>query len=438
MVDTTYILAQLPSRLALPLLLALLLVLRRRHPELATRNFFFALAFVCLAEFGNSIGWLPHSQQFQLIYLVAHTVLIDSQLIAALLLAAHRRTLRRTGPLLPAEFLLNAIPLFAFCTLWGFYIWTRWPYFLCIAAGIGLLFSTAAHGRRGWRFASAGIAVYLVAFGLIFFGHFRGGAYWMLAAAFAFAVWNIRHNLPDRTIGRFAILCSLTVWSVSLLLHAGLVNHPKWLIVADNVWDLQKFFLCFGILLSLLEEEVHDAHWAALHDQLTGLPNRRLLDDRMSEAIQYSKQTGTSLAVFLIDLNDFKIINDTYGHSLGDFVLSEAARRMKSVLREGDTLARLGGDEFVILTSHANTNEALQTFKTALTSALNKPLSISGHVLSLTGAIGMARYSYDTMDEGTKIAATLLHIADKRMYSSKAAIRAAASETPTTEAMQFD
>src|SRR5690606_33017787 len=100
---------------------------------------------------------------------------------------------------------------------------------------------------------------------------------------------------------------------------------------------------------------------SARHDELTGLPNRRLFQDRMKSALSRCKRKAARLAVLFIDIDNFKQVNDSFGHDAGDFLLQEVALRLKQYLREEDTVARLGGDEFVVLLEDVEVQEAAWT-----------------------------------------------------------------------------
>src|ERR1019366_6682793 len=102
-------------------------------------------------------------------------------------------------------------------------------------------------------------------------------------------------------------------------------------------------------VLVLLEEQTRRLEQEAMHDPLTGLPNRRLFDDRLLQAVSRADRTQLSAAVFIIDLDNFKIINDTLGHRAGDLVLARVGAMLRSKIRSSDTLARCGGDEFSII-----------------------------------------------------------------------------------------
>lgn len=150
-----------------------------------------------------------------------------------------------------------------------------------------------------------------------------------------------------------------------------------------------------------------------LYDTLTGLPNRGLLHDRIQQALFSAHRDAGSFALLLTDLNDFRAVNDTFGHQYGDGLLVEAARRMHDVLRETDTVARMGGDEFAVVLPGATELGAILAAE-KLVAALAAPFEIDGHRLELGTSIGIALYPTHGGD-----VATLLRRADVAMYSAK-------------------
>lgn len=151
----------------------------------------------------------------------------------------------------------------------------------------------------------------------------------------------------------------------------------------------------------------------ALHDALTGLPNRSLLIDRMQQAIFAARRDNGELALLMMDLDRFKEINDTLGHHVGDRVLKDVAARLSQTLREMDTVARLGGDEFAILLPGTNVEQAKLAATKTLT-ALHKNLEIDGHRLHCSASIGIAAFPQHGSD-----AQTLIQRADVAMYVAK-------------------
>ena len=152
----------------------------------------------------------------------------------------------------------------------------------------------------------------------------------------------------------------------------------------------------------------------AYHDALTGLPNRRLLEDRLTQSLSVAQREGTGLSLFFIDLDRFKPINDGLGHEVGDLVLQEVARRLKKSVRQGDTAARVGGDEFVILLQSVVRAEDLESIASTVLSKLSEPITAANHQLLVGASIGCARFPQDGSDMGT-----LLKHADNAMYAAK-------------------
>ena len=152
----------------------------------------------------------------------------------------------------------------------------------------------------------------------------------------------------------------------------------------------------------------------AQHDPLTGLPNRRLFFERLSHALANAKRHQQHIGLIFVDLDHFKTINDTHGHALGDEVLCQIARLLRSVTRETDTVARLGGDEFVVLCEQVEGLDGLNNIARKLWNLLQSPLLIGGHQLAVQASLGLALYP----DHGED-AESLLQNADRAMYQAK-------------------
>jgi diguanylate cyclase (GGDEF)-like protein len=171
-----------------------------------------------------------------------------------------------------------------------------------------------------------------------------------------------------------------------------------------------------------LLDEIADLHCReqllqiqAHHDSLTGLANRILLADRFRFAVERAKRSNKSFALLMIDLDQFKSINDDYGHAAGDAVLVIMAGRLVEAVRASDTVARLGGDEFVLIVESVDNPQELAQIGQKLIDTLSNPIPLdSGVVLNMGASVGLALYPYDgvTMDD-------LLHSADLGMYECK-------------------
>ena len=151
----------------------------------------------------------------------------------------------------------------------------------------------------------------------------------------------------------------------------------------------------------------------ALHDPLTGLPNRVLLYDRINQAVLVSKRNGGTFAILAIDLDGFKAVNDTLGHDGGDIVLQQVALRLVNSVRESDTVARQGGDEFTVLLAGTSTKGACATAR-KLEDQIRQALEFGGDSVSVGATIGVAIYP----DDGDDVH-TLLRAADHAMYRGK-------------------
>lgn len=162
-----------------------------------------------------------------------------------------------------------------------------------------------------------------------------------------------------------------------------------------------------------VEEKIR--HMAS-HDELTGLPNRALLKDRLVTARNLAARNRRKMAILFIDLDGFKAINDTLGHKAGDQLLQEVARRLLAAVRQSDTVARMGGDEFIVLLNNLdNFNDAEPVAKKIL-AAFELPFALGGHFGKIGGSIGISVFPDHSRD-----ADKLISFADKAMYRIKKA-----------------
>ena len=152
----------------------------------------------------------------------------------------------------------------------------------------------------------------------------------------------------------------------------------------------------------------------ALHDKLTGLPNRFLLEDRLRQAALHADRSGKNFSLMFVDLDDFKPVNDTYGHAAGDELLKQVANRLKECLRKHDTVARTGGDEFVIVLENVESAKAATLIGEKILEQLALPIPVSAHTLEISCSIGISMYPSDGND-----IATLTANADVAMYQAK-------------------
>ena len=152
----------------------------------------------------------------------------------------------------------------------------------------------------------------------------------------------------------------------------------------------------------------------ATTDELTGLPNRRLLSDRLSQVLEMAKRDSRTLALLYLDLDGFKLVNDSLGHTVGDILLGQVSERLKSRIRRSDTLARLGGDEFTVILARLNSKDEAARVASSLLEVLAGPFLIEGHEITISASIGISIFP----DNGTDTT-ELLQQADSAMYAAK-------------------
>jgi diguanylate cyclase (GGDEF)-like protein len=367
-------------------------------------------------------------------HLPMHVLALDSYLAAGVIFlwAAARGLFPQRLTLV--YLLVNTPPLIAIETMYGMDLRDPEPYHLAAACGLVLglvtplfLSRTVRLGKAWWLVflqAAIWIPVWIFASNQMF----RDTAYFPLFLLYLTVAAVFQLSLPRRSLGKFAIVFGFAVWSLVFALHSWVSNHPQYTNVAAAVWDWQKFLVTIGMLLVMLERQVSSNEWHALHDQLTGLPNRRLFEDRLDQAIEHSRRNGTRAALIMIDLNGFKSINDQQGHDTGDRLLEHIANNLRHAVRSPDTLARLGGDEFIIIANDLPSGVAVSQIVEAGTArvadALKKPLLVGGKVISVTGSVGVAIFPDDTTDE-----VLLRRLADQRMYQQKRQIPLPLEET---------
>lgn len=186
----------------------------------------------------------------------------------------------------------------------------------------------------------------------------------------------------------------------------------------DDIGYIREFADRIGVALSSAARD-EQLFRQARYDGLTGLPNRFLLIERLKQEVAQAQRVDKTFAVLYVDLDRFKQVNDSLGHSAGDLLLQEAAHRLRDCVRESDTVARVGGDEFTILLGGFSDATVARTVADHILSAMEKSFSISGTENFVSASIGIAVYPHDGSDPGQ-----LLRNADTAMYRAKASGRA--------------
>jgi len=200
----------------------------------------------------------------------------------------------------------------------------------------------------------------------------------------------------------------------SLFLRKNGNSYPIEISGVAIVWQGKPATLNMLTDISYRKAVEEKMQYLALHDSLTGLPNRVMLNDRLEQAITRAKRNNTQLAVVFVDLNGFKQVNDTYGHELGDLLLQQVTQRLKALLRESDTLARLGGDEFIVLLTDIKDSQGVEKSMNRINATMAEPFQIEGHEIHSYVSQGSAIFP-----EHGVTAKELLSLADKNMYANK-------------------
>ena len=241
---------------------------------------------------------------------------------------------------------------------------------------------------------------------------------------------------PRQPYCEVSLLSDQVIRSGQPMLH-GAENMPSWLgvplttqngtigaLVVKSAWGEERYTEQHKDLLQYVSTQVAAAierkqlharlQYLAQYDALTHLPNRELLYDRLNRALIHAKREHECMAVLYLDLDNFKLVNDSFGHAVGDGLLLQIARRLKDCVRESDTVARMSGDEFVLVLEKLSMAEHALIVAEKLRLNISQPVVIDGHTLSVFPSIGIAIYP----EHGDQ-AQQLLNYADTDMYLMK-------------------
>lgn len=398
-------------------MLVLMLVLswfRNRHEDNRVDGWMLGLTFILLQMLtgivlrGSSV--YPHLMQ---------SLSLDAYLLAAVTFGwAARRDLLPGKDALP-YYLLPAVPLFILSTAYGAGFGSTRLYTELAALGLvsGLSYIVFLRRMRVTSrllLALLHLCLWLPLLSLVAAGHTLWAVYWGLACLYLLVAVSFRRQARPDCIGAWVVMASFVMWSICFLAFPFVQGNTALRDTVEQVWAIQKFFVVIGMLLVLLEDESFRRKQEALHDALTGLPNRRLFDDRLKVALERSVRYGRSAAIFAIDLNGFKAVNDSYGHQTGDLALSRVAERLRRKIRGADTIARCGGDEFFVIVNDLTRPENCIRIANALRIAIESVTIPGCPGLRLGGSIGYAVFPDDADDPHT-----LCELADLRMYGEK-------------------
>jgi diguanylate cyclase (GGDEF)-like protein len=216
------------------------------------------------------------------------------------------------------------------------------------------------------------------------------------------------------TTGALITIAGFFAWTAVFIASPAISMFLPQLHLEQEVWNLPKYVVAVGMILLLLEHQIEHNKFLALHDELTGLANRRLFEDRLTGALERARRTGTQAALMLVDLDHFKEVNDTVGHHVGDLLLKHVGAAFSGRVRRIDTVARTGGDEFSIILEGPTTREDAWSVGHSLMELLREPIEVGGHIVQTGASVGIAVFPQDASStEALRIAA------DRRMYEDK-------------------
>ena len=224
----------------------------------------------------------------------------------------------------------------------------------------------------------------------------------------------LMHSAKRFTFGVVAAVAGLTGWGLTYPAVALLARFYPEVKLEHSLIALPQYLLAAGMMLTLLEEHLHRTERMAMHDPLTDLPNRRLFEERLIATMEEAKLNRTTVACLVIDVDNFKTINDTLGHNAGDQLLRALAMRLSWHMSPRDILARTGGDEFTALLAGVNDEHHLRFIAGAMMSAASVPISIDGKPVDVRISVGIALSPDDADDIDS-----LRRAADEAMYSAK-------------------
>jgi diguanylate cyclase (GGDEF)-like protein len=185
-------------------------------------------------------------------------------------------------------------------------------------------------------------------------------------------------------------------------------------VVRDEAGEVTHYVAAFSDISAMREAE-KELHRFSHHDPLTGLPNRLLFNDRLDQVLERAAREKQRCALLFLDLDGFKVINDTLGHASGDLLLQSIAVRLKGALRRSDTAARLGGDEFVVIMADIAHAEDGAPLARKLLETIAVPIEVAGEQITMSASVGLSVYPDDGADRHA-----LLKAADTAMYNAKA------------------
>jgi diguanylate cyclase (GGDEF)-like protein len=236
----------------------------------------------------------------------------------------------------------------------------------------------------------------------------------VLLAVFLACFVLVSYTYLRATAGAFITMAGFFCWAMSFIVMPLIRAHFPQVHIEKEVGDLPKFVVAVGMLMILLEDQIEHNKFLALHDVLTGLPNRRLFQDRLAGTLERARRSNSQAALLVVDLDHFKKVNDTMGHHVGDMLLQRVAAICSGRVRRSDTIARTGGDEFSVILEEPVSRADAERVGQSLIQLIKEPLQLGDHTARIGASVGIATFPEDAADMES-----LCIAADLRMYENK-------------------
>ena len=294
----------------------------------------------------------------------------------------------------------------------------------CAALAAIIALEIRHHGKTDtYPWTTAAVALLIAAGAAVFVAQndYDSAVRVLVSSLFLVAGSLYVRKFPRFSLGVLLAASGLFSWGTALFLDTSTGSDTALLDPSNGLLMLSKYLVAIGMIVTVLEEQIEEARvysqqlsHQANHDILTSLPNRILLQDRLNQALARCRRSKAMMAVFSIDLDRFKQVNDTFGHRVGDLYLKEVAQRLSSRVRDGDTLARTGGDEFTAILENVRSPEDASGVARALIETLHRPIVLEGASHMASASIGVALYPFDGSDSDS-----LRRAADQAMTRAK-------------------
>jgi diguanylate cyclase len=394
-------LENIPSQVAMLILIGCIVVFRKRHPQMQSGGWVIGLVIIFISQ----LSWFFTSGQSPF-YPQLHTLRLIADLLAGMAFLSYDyrneaeliRLIRYRG--------WNVLTLILLLTLYGKDVTYSAVYIFCAVLGIVVVCLTGEIYGIARRSTAAWALVWVVVGVAAGFGHYRAAAYFVLASVYGAASVSLWNRLPRLAIGRVVLTSSFAVFAVVFLTHAWVMSHPNLRAVADQIWGLEKSFIAIGVLIVLLEQEIKTYYWLTVHDDATGLGNRRMMVENLQQVLD-----GGCAGLLIINLDGFKEVRNNLGRTGCDVVIQRLVMLLNQLIEKDESITRIGEDEFAIVSPRN-----LYNLCSSISALVSQPMAVENHEVRLHACVGSAFSTEDADGSiGRHAVMKLIRSADRRV-----------------------